>query len=1509
MLKHSQKTTTSTFEGTTGEEQKKRLDAVTLKGQQDSLESQSRLIDSMKSTGEMAQWWDVYQMPTEATLEASYEESRKKAFGGDTSLMDSHKSKRKKSYMEKAKVQTQASQYVKAALGQRKTAKDSFLDSADDITVNEEDVAFLEDWCTIISPGQYDDLKAIFSGDEIQKKAAARNLLARVSITSVNLKKFEFDDDKEFLANFAGMYPQLCALSSADKLLDVLDEGIVSKEMAELKVMIETFKDIREAYENRMQILQSPYYALLLESDLKEGDKNYEALKSKMQSNPGAKAYFEAVEKRGKLKFGKEVKTAELYKKNLSESEEYKQMREHGGLMGDSDNNLTTMLKKSIPSDPDELIGQVNEIIELYRTMTENLDQRIKDLLAKEKPSKKEQAELDMLKEQSLRYSDEQRIFEIAAAQIKVDKLTPVPGVWENVLYNIRAERIDRDDSNVEVLGAGASEVFKVKRGDEVTYIKREERLIPDVSDAGLFRDALVHGNPIIAQMVGRINGFVQDRKLPASTSKEIKSALASILTTMLQKPMEKLPDDADEATRTAARKKFSDEMINALKLMGDLPGAEEFWKEFVLSDERNFEAMVALVDHGIHKYNEHETAIDSAGMDEGSFMSNRNVSTSIMADRLKVSDIVAKSHTVLLDNGDGTYMKGNAMEQVVGKEFGKFAKAALAEGAGVEYTPEVMGQLFTLQAFDMVCGQVDRHAGNFMVTEYEKQSVTVGDKTKTVYVVKAIKAIDNDMSFGMISGETVISGKHGEMVGFSLQNVERGLVKFLPETFVNQLHIYRHLPTLMADFGDTRSEKEINALYQRILSVSAEIDRRIASDDKPDQKIWVYSDPKQLNDIFRELQTNGVLARMKEEMSTIMAKGAYIDWDFVRTEPAEASEVRKKLGDEAGPVVTEEIEEAQYLASGDIIINSDITEVEEEKAQPKEKVREYRVFEQSHRDLEAKKEELLMSKVTHMFVHYSDSKEMTRVKNAIRALDDRFKQPVVKGEGFTASKKLLLDAYKEVIASTSAYLERIDEHQFKGRSQAAQRRYDLTQDIMKESQREYDVFFNLSEEGLRIQEMVDGSTWTDVLYNIRAQSVSLNNPDVTQIGAGASTLYRISTDGGSSYVKEDDPVMKNVKAGSAIKRYVLRTRAGGEEISDDLNAIMDDKKLSGLLCDAVAEMENTCSQENALTISREIGMSDEQYRNALSAAKKKFIRDTVLSAIDSFGEIKDYVREHLDEFIGMSRYFYRKSNEEFNGINCGEIEAGRPIACRNAATSRMAKRLKVFEMVAESHTVLLEKKDHTFVYANAMEGVESTATQKVMTLSDLLDYGKHNGLTCTYSPEFFKQFLSVHMLDLVCGQVDRHAGNYQVYYEQTESGEIIMKSLKAIDNDLAFGNIQGLTLRGMKNVALFDGKQVNIPYIDKDLFESICSYDSEKIALDFADILSPAEIQALQSRVKAYADQLVFLKATRQIKVLETPEQWEEAKREYDRKWQSGEINDGALYRHMVLERPNEAA
>ena len=37
---------------------------------------------------------------------------------------------------------------------------------------------------------------------------------------------------------------------------------------------------------------------------------------------------------------------------------------------------------------------------------------------------------------------------------------------------------------------------------------------------------------------------------------------------------------------------------------------------------------------------------------------------------------------------------------------------------------------------------------------------------------------------------------------------------------------------------------------------------------------------------------------------------------------------------------------------------------------------------------LEAKKEELLMSKVTHMFVHYSDSKEMTRVKNAIRALD-----------------------------------------------------------------------------------------------------------------------------------------------------------------------------------------------------------------------------------------------------------------------------------------------------------------------------------------------------------------------------------------------------------------------------------------------------------------------------------------------------------------------------------------
>ncbi len=91
------------------------------------------------------------------------------------------------------------------------------------------------------------------------------------------------------------------------------------------------------------------------------------------------------------------------------------------------------------------------------------------------------------------------------------------------------------------------------------------------------------------------------------------------------------------------------------------------------------------LIRGAVKKKNEYLNATEYARIDGGEVVSDRNVSTSIMAKRLKLTNIVAESKTVLLDNGDGTFAKANAMEEVPGMEFGKLLEEAKKHNCSIE--------------------------------------------------------------------------------------------------------------------------------------------------------------------------------------------------------------------------------------------------------------------------------------------------------------------------------------------------------------------------------------------------------------------------------------------------------------------------------------------------------------------------------------------------------------------------------------------------------------------------------------------------------------------------------------------------------------------------------------------------------------------------------------------------------------------------------------------------------
>lgn len=162
-------------------------------------------------------------------------------------------------------------------------------------------------------------------------------------------------------------------------------------------------------------------------------------------------------------------------------------------------------------------------------------------------------------------------------------------------------------------------------------------------------------------------------------------------------------------------------------------------------------------------KATEFEVATESAQIDAGSTVSDRNASSTRVAKRLGLSDTVARSETVLLSElGDRERVRrvfrANVMESVSGDNTMTMAKLSdsvrIASKGSDLYGKEIVfsgraaRQMFELQIFDLITGQVDRHFNNIMARF---------DISGSQVVITGIKAIDNDLSFGKVGADTQV--------------------------------------------------------------------------------------------------------------------------------------------------------------------------------------------------------------------------------------------------------------------------------------------------------------------------------------------------------------------------------------------------------------------------------------------------------------------------------------------------------------------------------------------------------------------------------------------------------------------------------------------------------------------------------------------------------------------------------------------------------------------------------
>ena len=79
---------------------------------------------------------------------------------------------------------------------------------------------------------------------------------------------------------------------------------------------------------------------------------------------------------------------------------------------------------------------------------------------------------------------------------------------------------------------------------------------------------------------------------------------------------------------------------------------------------------------------------------------------------------------------------------------------------------------------------------------------------------------------------------------------------------------------------------------------------------------------------------------------------------------------------------------------------------------------------------------------------------------------------------------------------------------------------------------------------------------------------------------------------------------------------------------------------------------------------------------------------------------------------------------------------------------------------------------------------------------------------------------------------------------------------IQGIDNDVAFGELSGTKIK-RKNGHLLGIESMNLPVVDLEMYETVCSLTSEVIQINFADLLSQKEIHALIDRIRTVQEYL----------------------------------------------------
>ena len=352
---------------------------------------------------------------------------------------------------------------------------------------------------------------------------------------------------------------------------------------------------------------------------------------------------------------------------------------------------------------------------------------------------------------------------------------------------------------------------------------------------------------------------------------------------------------------------------------------------------------------------------------------------------------------------------------------------------------------------------------------------------------------------------------------------------------------------------------------------------------------------------------------------------------------------------------------------------------------------------------------------------------------------------------------------------------------------------------------------------------------WSDLLSQSRAIHLTVKNfQDINKASGGqASEVYKLSGVNVSVKGANNEPVpLSEVCYFKPEDEYDMAQSNNAAKIAD--NAMKRFPGLTGKDRKIIGKWAaETDSRKNDLNEDMK-GLSDK------GKLAMNFINDQLSSVGTTTGSVMQRMKiDDRDEKVNMTK--------------------------RNVATSRMAAMLGLEDLVAKSETAeMYDEATGTTIRGNLMAQAKGDMSGSEFAKKakggkkniDLTDTSDIPDVTINTTGKFQRDMCNLQVLDVICGQVDRHQNNFLV--SANESGEL--SGLQGIDNDASFGLNERTEWIGgnihSRDVYKSDTGEMTLPYMDRNLAERIRGIDPEMIKYALSDLLKEDEIQAVITRL-----------------------------------------------------------